>query len=271
MQLLLGDCLEMMTAMPAGSIDMVVTSPPYDNLREYNGNISQWSFEKFQAIARELYRVIKQGGVVVWVVNDKTIKNSESGTSFRQALYFKEIGFNIHDTMIWCKDGGGAVGSHYCYTQNTEYMFIFSKGKPSAVNLIHDHKNKQAGKAKTNNTNRKRANGTSTRANDCIVSEFSKRNNWWYIPPVNFETGHPAAYPLAIPTDHIISWSNAGDVVLDPFMGSGTTGIACLNTGRDFIGIELDNEYFDIARKRIADAQNKHANERRNQYEQNFL
>ena len=140
-----GDCLELMNNISDSSIDLTVTSPPYDNLRTYNGNISQWSFKKFQEIAKELYRVTANGGVVVWVVGDKTKNGTESCTSFRQALYFKEIGFNLHDTMIYDKNGaGGAKGSNYCYWQSFEYMFVFSKGKPKSINLICDRENKYA-------------------------------------------------------------------------------------------------------------------------------
>ena len=168
-----------MKDIPDGSVDMAVTSPPYDRLRDYNGTISQWNFEKFQLIAQELYRVVKQGGVVVWIVNDSTIKGSETGTSFRQALYFKELGFNLHDTMIWCKDGGGGFGSCYCYMQNTEYMFVFSKGRPATVNLICDHKNKFAGRVKRNTPDRKRKDGTVKVIKERTVLPYSKRNNWW--------------------------------------------------------------------------------------------
>lgn len=138
-----GDCLELMKNIPDGSIDLTVTSPPYDNLRTYNGNISQWSFEKFQEIAKELYRATADGGVVVWVVNDATIKGSETGTSFRQALWFKEIGFNLHDTMIWEKISPFQHKNRYI--QNFEYMFVLSKGKPKTANLIQDRKNKYSG------------------------------------------------------------------------------------------------------------------------------
>ena len=130
-----GDCLEIMKEIPDGSVDLTVTSPPYDNLRTYNGNISQWSFAKFQGIAKELYRVTKQGGVVVWVVGDATVKGSETGTSFRQALYFKEIGFNLHDTMIYRKLNPIPL-THNRYEQAFEYMFILSKGKPNTFNPI---------------------------------------------------------------------------------------------------------------------------------------
>ena len=131
MQLLHGDCLELMKDMQDSYVDLAVTSPPYDNLRTYNGNISQWSFEKFQEIAKELYRITKKGGVVVWVVGDATIKGSETGTSFRQALYFKEIGFNLHDTMIYQKNS--LPMNHNRYEQDFEYMFILSKGKSAGI------------------------------------------------------------------------------------------------------------------------------------------
>ena len=151
-QLMFGDCLEIMKDIPDRSVDLTVTSPPYDNLRTYNGNIAQWSFDKFHQIAKELYRVTKEGGVDVWNVNDATIKGDETGSSFRQALFFKECGFNLHDTMIWIKDGGGAVGSNKCYTQNFEYMFVFSKGSPKSINLIYDKPNKDRKSTRLNSS-----------------------------------------------------------------------------------------------------------------------
>ena len=252
LKLLHGDCLEHLRALPDGSIDLTVTSPPYDNMRTYNGSIAQWSFEKFTQIADELFRVTKTGGCVVWVVADATVKGSETGTSFRQALYFRETGFNIHDTMIWIKDGGGSVGSNLCYRQNFEYMFIFSKGKPKAVNLIQDHVNLTAGHIRVGK-GRRRADGTVNDENGHVrvTPETSRRNNWWLIPRNSVDTGHPAVFPYALARDHVLSWSNTGDVVLDPFMGSGTTGIACKKTGRRFIGMEIDAEYFRIAKERI--------------------
>ena len=136
-ELMQGDCLELMKGIPDGSIDLTVTSPPYDNLRTYNGNIGQWNFEKFKAVAKELYRVTASGGVVVWVVGDATIKGSETGTSFKQALYFKECGFNLHDTMIYAKKAPIPL-THNRYEQQFEYMFIFSKGKTKTFNPIMD-------------------------------------------------------------------------------------------------------------------------------------
>ena len=157
-KIILGDCLDKIKNIQNESIDLTVTSPPYDNLRAYNGNISQWSFKKFQEIAKELYRVTKDGGVVVWVVGDATIKGSETGTSFRQALWFMDCGFNLHDTMIWVKDGGGAIGSNKCYTQNFEYMLVLSKGIIKTVNIIRDKPNFSYGRDRSG-TGRRKANG----------------------------------------------------------------------------------------------------------------
>lgn len=251
--LIKGDCLEALRDISDNSIDLTVTSPPYDNLREYNGNIGQWCFEKFKGIAQELYRVTKQGGVVVWIVNDSTIDGSETGSSFRQALFFKECGFNLHDTMIWQKISPFTHKNRYiaCF----EYMFVFSKGKPKTTNIICDRKNKWGGTA-VHGTLRLKADGVLRPINGIkanrAVKEYGARYNIWDIPPEkNNKTGHPAVFPERLAIDHILSWSDAEDTILDPFMGSGTTGVACINTNRNFIGIELDEQYFNIAQDRI--------------------
>ena len=245
----LGDCLELMKDIPDGAVDLTVTSPPYDNLRTYNGNIEQWNFEKFKDIAKELYRVTADGGVVVWIVADATIKGSETGTSFRQALWFMECGFNLHDTMIY-RTSKPPMNSRR-YQQCFEYMFVFSKGRPNTFNALTE-RCKNAGKkvsAKYYNTDgtKKERHGKSP------VKETKPLENIWYIVqrPNN---GHPATFPEQLAKNHILSWSNEGDTVLDCFMGSGTTGVACVNTGRKFIGIELDTNYFEIAENRISEA-----------------
>ena len=249
-----GDCLEVLKTFEDNLIDLTVTSPPYDNLRTYGGVIDGWSFEKFQGIARELYRVTKEGGVVVWVVADATIKGSETGTSFKQALYFMECGFNLHDTMIYIKNGGLNSGSLQAYQQKFEYMFVLSKGKIKTFNLIKDRKNK---KAEDIVKKKKRPDGTIVEQH-FKSEEYGVRYNYWI-----YDTGsskgtkdaytyvHPAVFPEALANDHIISWSNEGDVVLDPFMGSGTTGKMAILNNRNFIGIELNEEYFKIAERRI--------------------
>ena len=254
-----GDCLELMKDIPDGSIDMIVTSPPYDNLRNYNGIINQWNFEKFQAIARELYRITKDGGVIVWIVADATIKGSETGTSFKQALYFRECGFNIHDTMIWSKPSFTAVGTLATrYASTFEYMFVFSKGKPMTFNPIKDRKNIHAGKKKHGTIRQK--DGTTVPCSNIgkRYEEYGQRFNVWKMNPEksNSQRFHPAQFPVQLANDHIISWSNPGEIVLDPFMGSGSTGVACVNTGRKFIGMELDAGYFEIAQRRIGQAIN---------------
>jgi len=246
--LLHGDCLELMKSIPDKSINLAVTSPPYDNLRNYNGTLD-WNFDIFKAIALEIARVLEVGGVIVWIVNDSTIKGSETGSSFKQALYFKEeCGLNLHDTMIWEKTG--RIPTQDRYYAVTEYMFIFSKGKPRAMNFICDHKTVNGGRiqkkdACINKGKQKEGQGTFIRAH------FSRRSNIWKIHVGENSTGHPAVFPLKLAQDHIISWSNEGDTVLDPFMGSGTTGLACKNLNRNFIGIEKDDKYFEIAKNRI--------------------
>jgi site-specific DNA-methyltransferase (adenine-specific) len=195
-----------------------------------------WDFE---GIAKELYRVLKPGGVIVWVVGDQTIKGSESGTSFKQALYFKELGFNLHDTMIYEKQNPVPY-HHNRYQPCFEYMFVFSKGKPKT--FIPNGGSKQR---LDDGTNKKFDSG-----GRCSPTKY--RRNIWTYPVGQDRSGHPAVFPLALATDHILTWSNPGDMVLDPFMGSGTTGIAALNTGRVFLGMERVVKYFEIARTRIA-------------------
>ena len=243
-----GDCLEVMKNIADNSVDLTVTSPPYDNLRTYNG----YSFD-FENIAQELYRVTKQGGVVVWVVGDATVKGSETGTSFKQALYFKECGFNLHDTMIYLKDQLAYPDTNRYYNA-FEYMFVLSKGKPKSVNLIKDKANKSFGRTVSGKGRQK--DGTSkvrTRANQPVY-EFGVRWNYWllYNQKRGIETQHPAIFPEQLAHDHIISWSNENDTVYDPFMGSGTTAVACQNLNRNFIGSELSKEYCDIAEERLA-------------------
>ena len=249
------DCVQGMKLLDDCSVDLTVTSPPYDNLRTYNGNIDQWNFEKFQGIARELYRVTKQGGVVVWVVADATIKGSETGTSFRQALYFMECGFNLHDTMIWKKQTFTDTGSlKVRYAGVFEYMFVFVKGKLKTFNPIKDRENKSVGKKKHGVI--RQVDGT-TKSQSSLGKKCGKlgqRFNVWEINTCvsNSErTGHPAQYPEQLASDHIISWSNPGDTVLDCFMGSGTTAKMALLNNRNYIGFELDKHYCDIANERI--------------------
>jgi len=246
MKIINGDCVTELKKMDKDTIDLTVTSPPYDNLRTYNGNNELWNEDVWKDTIKELYRVTKDGGVVVWVVGDATIKGSETGTSFKQALWAKDCGFNLHDTMIWNKPNP-IPRSHPRYEQGFEYMFIFSKRKPNSSNMIRIP-TKNAGKL-IKRAIQKTDDGTLTR-NENICGETKVKSNVWEQAP-EASGLHPAMFPEKLAHDHIISWSNEGDTVLDPFMGSGTTGKTALQLGRNFIGIELDPEYCKIAEARI--------------------
>jgi len=247
-----GDCIEVMQTMESYSIDLTVTSPPYDNLRTYNDSLN-WSEEIWKQVLQGLYRVTKYGGVVVWVVGDATIKGSETGTSFKQALYAKEIGFNLHDTMIWNKGNFTAVGAlKTSYAPVFEYMFILTKGKLKTFNPIKDRKNKHVGTKLHGTVVQK--DGSKKRVsqhNKEEFKEFGQRHNIWNINPCKQRIKHSARFPEQLVNDHIISWSNEGDTVFDPFMGSGTTGKMAKQLNRNFIGIEKEKSYFEIAKKRI--------------------
>jgi DNA modification methylase len=231
--------------MPDNFIDLTVTSPPYDGLRTYNG----YSFP-FEDIAKELYRVTKQGGVVVWVVNDSTKNGSESLTSFRQALFFQEVGFNVHDTMIFEKTA--MLPTQDRYYNVFEYMFVFSKGKPKTMKFIEDKPNTAGGRVQKkdkciNKGKQEYTEGTFVR------KEIGRRTNIWRIPiGKNKETkGHPAPFPEQLANDHIISWSNEGDLIYDPFGGSGTTAKMSILNKRKCIMSEISAEYCDIINQRL--------------------
>ena len=237
--------LDTMSRMPDNFIDLTVTSPPYDNLRDYKG----YSFD-FENVAKELFRVTKQGGVVVWVVGDATINGSETGTSFKQALYFMSIGFNLSDTMIYDKNNYSPCGSDYCYTQTFEYMFVFSKGYPKTFNIIKVKNIADKGIIKNVQKHRRKQSGDVWETKQITSVVGMKNNNIWNYTNYN-ETGHPAIFPEQLAQDHIISWSNENDIVYDPFMGSGTTAKMCIKTNRNYIGSEISKEYCELAEKRI--------------------
>lgn len=249
--LVLGNSLAALARLPDGCIDLTVTSPPYDGLRAYNG----YSFD-FEKIALELFRVTKKGGVVIWVVADSTKNGSESGTSFRQALYFLDIcGFNLHDTMIYSSDKPPL--SHNRYEQKFEYMFVLSKGKPSTFNPIMEDC-KYAGENKQSRTFRHTGAGLDkTHQKNSVKDKKIKGNIWTYSTGFNKSTKdkvafeHPAIFPESLAEDHIMTWSNEGDLILDPFVGSGTTGKMAYLNNRRFIGIDVSDEYLNIARTRI--------------------
>ena len=249
-----GDCLEVMKTFESESFDMVLTSPPYDSLRNYEG----YSFD-FETIAQELFRVTKQGGVVVWVVGDATVNGSETGTSFRQALYFKEIGFNLHDTMIYWKNSF-AFPEQNRYASNFEYMFVLSKGSPKTTNIFRVPTN-QANRVKNKNSNYRNTNGTTTPMKYEIGKDSRNKENIW-IYECGFSKSslddyafqHPAIFPEQLAADHILSWTNEGDVVCDCFLGSGNSGKMAIIHKRKFVGIEVSEKYLEIAKVRIGRA-----------------
>ncbi len=253
------DCAEGLGLLEDESVDLVVTSPPYDELRLFGGH--EWNFDIFKTIACELFRVIRKGGVVVWVVGDSTVKGSESETSFRQALYFKECGFRLHDTMIYEK-AGSAYPDRTRYYNTFEYMFVFSKGKPTVFNPIRDRKNRWYGQKWSNTRSRRNKKGELkvTTWDATEGEEYGTRFNIWRYAvgygnsgPKEMSKEHPAVFPEQLAIDHVLSWSNPGDVVLDPMMGSGTVGVACVRTGRRYIGFEIEQLYCTITEKRIED------------------
>ena len=251
------DCLEGMKRIHDGSVDLVVTSPPYDNLRTYGHLKGGFMFEMFKPIAKELSRILKEGGVIVWNVNDETIKGSETCTSFRQVLFFKdECGLNLHDTMIFKKTNPIPQIYRKRYNNEFEYMFVFSKGtvkthNPIKVPCLH------AGLQLKGTTYKNFSVGEQTRTKlaNPVKEEKIKGNIWEYVvgkKQIDQEAKkHPAPFPFELARDHIVSWSNENDIVLDPFMGSGTTAIAAIREKRNFIGFELNKEYYDMACKRI--------------------
>ena len=255
-----GECAEKMRALPDACIDLTVTSPPYDNLRDYKG----YTFD-FEPIAAELFRATKPGGVVVWVVGDAVVNGSETGTSFRQALGFIGLGFRLHDTMIY--------DSHSVrypdvtrYHQSFEYMFVFSRGRPKTINLIKDHKKRWFGprgkKTKRARTGELYQSHSFSKANENKEREYGVRFNIWrYATGAGSSTKddmafeHPAIFPEALARDHILSWSNPGDVVLDPMCGSGTTLKTAKQRGRRWLGFDIAKEYVELARQRVAQTQ----------------
>lgn len=252
-EIICGDSFEELKKLPDNSVDLTVTSPPYDTLRTYGG----YEF-KFQPTAHELYRVTKLGGVVVWVVGDATVDGSETGSSFKQALGFMDVGFNLHDTMIYIKRGGLNSGSLLAYQQKFEYMFVFSKGRPKTINLIRDRANVHT----EPRTKLKRQADGSYKKQEVTIAPLGVRYNVWeYMTgkahstkdAIAFE--HPAIFPEKLAADHIKSWSNEGDLVLDPMCGSGTTLKMAKSLSRRYLGIEVNSEYVEIANARLKEVQ----------------
>ena len=259
-----GDSIDLMKLIPDGSIDLTVTSPPYDNLRTYKGKIKDdvvfddhFSFP-FVNMAEELFRITKDGGIVVWVVNDQIINGGESGNSFRQALKFQEIGFKIYDTMIYHKNGAPFPETGR-YSQVFEYMFVFLKGKrPNTVNIIKDKKNRWAGTSNFGKRSARKKDGEIKKMENFTVAKFGSRYNVWYInngsgwtTKDKYAYKHPAMFPESLAEDHILSWSKESDIVFDPMCGSGTTPKMAKLNNRNFIGFDINQEYVNISNRRI--------------------
>ena len=247
---------EFMKELPPGFVDLVITSPPYDDLRDYDSNVT-WNFDVFKRIAKELYRVVKPGGIVIWVIGDKTVDGNKTLTSFRQGLYFQEVGFKMYDNIIYEKAGAGPPHPNR-YFNSYEFMFVLSKGRPKTINLLKDKKNKWAGHSTYGDVTRREKDGSLTNKGKKIINEYGVRTNiWTYADGKGFSTKdkiayeHPAIFPEKLVADHILSWSNPGDLILDPFGGSGTTAKMAAKLGRKWILIEAVEEYCEIARKRI--------------------
>lgn len=255
------DSIKFLSKVPSCTFDMVITSPPYDSLRDYDGK-SDWNFSKFKKIANQLFRVLKEGGVIVWVVGDQTNNGNKTLTSFRQALYFQEIGLKMYDVMIYEKIGTAPPHPNR-YFNSFEFMFVLSKGKPKTINLLRDKKNKWGGLSTYSEITRREKNGTLTKKSKKIINKFGVRTNIWkYANGKGFATRdeiayqHPAIFPEKLVYDHLLSWSKEGDLILDPFSGSGTTGKVCVELKRNFVLIDAVEKYCNIAKKRIYE-QNK--------------
>lgn len=251
------NCLDTMKRMPDNYIDLTVTSPPYDDMRDYKG----YSFD-FENIAKELYRVTKEGGMIVWVVNDSVKDGSETLNSFRQAIYFKDVcRFKVHDTMIWLKSNF-ANPSSTRYHQLFEYMFVLSKGNIKTFNPIKDKENITKFKTQFGINTHRQKNGEMKLKKNKEVSQYGMRGNTWKFNTVGQENpcmqnSHPAMFPEKLVSDHIISWSNENDLVYDPFMGSGTTAKMSIANKRNWIGSEISSEYCEIIKQRITGVQVK--------------
>jgi len=246
-----GNCVEVMKQFDDNVIDLTVTSPPYDDLRNYKGYVFP-----FEEIAQQLYRITKPGGVVVWVVADATIDGSETGTSFKQALYFKEIGFNLHDTMIFRKINPIPQIYRKRYTNEFEYMFVFSKGAVKTHNpIMVDCKHAGLELNGTTYKNYSKNEQIREKLAKPVKDKKIKGNIWEYVVGKKDEDqeakGHPAPFPCQLVRDHITSWTNQGDIVLDPMCGSGTTPRVACEMGRKYIGIDISHEYCELARQRV--------------------
>jgi len=270
-ELYLGDCRKVLSTLRSNSVDLVVTSPPYGSIKKYHrwdSNIKDvsiknleynegfWDWDIFCNIVKVLYKIMKDGGVIVWITDDQVIEGSESCDSFKQALFFKEVGFKLHDTMIWNKMTF-KYPSEYRYQNVFSYMFVFVKNKLKTHNLIKDTVRKNPGSKIYGVRRRVKMDDGSNqivyrkRDKPRIVGRYGVRSNIWNIPVSMDIYDHPAKFPSQIAHDHIISWSNEGDLVLDPMCGSGTTLSMAEYLNRKWVGIDIIEYFINIAIERI--------------------
>ncbi len=244
---IVGDAAEVLSSWEEPCIDLTVTSPPYDNLRNYNG----YKFDA-GAMLSAIFKVTKQGGVCVWVVGEK-INGGRSLTSFDHAFMGRDVGWTVHDVMIYQKKNTPFMRSNG-YTNCYELMIVFSNGKPKTFNRLMEPTRRNGWETAVfgkgpDAVNRKRPVELKT--------EKTRNNIWQYAVGLGGTTSdkiafqHPAVFPERLAEDHILSWSNPGDMVLDPMCGSGTTCKMAEMNGRKWVGIDMSPEYIDIARQRI--------------------
>lgn len=241
-----GDCREILPSLP--KVDLVVTSPPYGSVRDY----VRYEGVDTLAVLAELACMLIEGGVIVWNTADQVTEGSETGQSFREALHVMSQGLRLHDTMIYCREGVNFPDANR-YHPAFEYMFVFSKGAPRCFNGIRDRKNKWGGTTVHGTQRERDGRMTVPSQNGSLIPDIGLRLNWWILKPASTEPtlDHPARMPISMAQAHVQSWCNAGDLVLDPFMGSGTTLRAAKDLGRKAIGIEICEAYCEIAANRL--------------------
>lgn len=250
----------------AGQVALIVTSPPYDGMREYGGYSGAFDFP---AVADACVACLMPGGVLVWVVGDQIVDGGESGTAFSQALHFRSLGLRIHQTLIfqrWTVNGMCADRYH----REHEYMFVLTKnGRPRVANMIADRRSAQPEKPVVKKLGMGRTGDVKLGADNLtrhrlgVTGEFTRRGSVWQYSvggtgnmvgkhePLRDVFAHPAIFPYALAADQVRSWSNPGDLVLDPMAGSGTTLRAAVDLGREAVGVEVNPEYCELIRERM--------------------
>ena len=258
-----GDCANILPLLPPA--DLILTSPPYGSMREYGG--FQQAFD-FASIASAIVANLTPGGVLVWIVGDQVVDGDESFESLHQALAFKALGLKAHQRLIFHRWSTAGVRANAYYKDFVD-MYVFSKGKPKVVNLLHDRKNQKAGRP-ADFCNRAGRRGdkipTYRGQNGKLVPDYSNRGSIWSYPtgmaagqkngdltPQEL-SAHPAIFPIRLAIDHILSWTNSGDLVIDPMAGSGTTLRAAADLERRAIGVEINPSYCALIRHRLSQA-----------------